>query len=1016
MEIHKLLQRQIKKHLTVEQLNNQDFEAFINSVNESYYSFERDKDLLEHAFTVSEEEYHQINSDLKKEYALKQKSISNLYTSIEELDSNYNVIGDNEKEDLLYVTNYIGKQINERKNIEKKLHQTVELLKALLEHLRSGILVVDNYGKILFINQYFCEMRKIGLTPQKLVGSDHSRIFHESKVLFKNQDQYLERVDAIVKENTLVIGELLETVDNCFFERDYIPIFIEEEAIGHLWKFRDVTEKTQYQNLLKQSEEFNRIIMNSSFNAIITVDAHGKITFWNKQAETIFGWNREEVIGETLIKKIIPSNDLGAYMKSMEHYVKTVTEDNLSAQLEIETVNKFGVRFPVELSVVPLEQNGERFFCSFIRDISERKENETRLRFQEEKYRNIIANMNLGLLEVDINETVQFANNSFASMSGYEISELIGKRPADLFVFGENIKAIEEKMALRKKGLSDVYQIPIKNKRGELRWWAIGGAPNYDDNGNLTGSIGIHLDITAQKELELELQSQKLKALEASKAKEVFLANMSHEMRTPLNAIIGFIRELNREPLTEKQNSCVENCKIASKHLLDIINNILDISKIEAGEIALENKDFILKDSLDKVIRVMKPIAKQKGLRLSFFMDEKIQPVVIGDALRVEQVLFNLIGNALKFTQKGKIILSCKLEEETPSGQKLHLTISDTGVGMDQAFTKKIFSKFTQEDRAVTRKFGGTGLGMAITKELVNLMNGEIDVESTRDVGTTIHIRVLFPKGNIINAVKEDREINVDINGVRILLVEDNPINRLVAINSLNYFNAVVTEACDGNEALEILKNPEFDIVLMDVQMPGMDGIEATKKIRNQLKLNIPIIAVTANAFKSEIDKCKEAGMNDYVTKPFEESVLIETIAKYTLNNFSGEKSHFFNTVDHPSEKGYDLTNIKILSRGNEDFVKKMIRIFITQMTETLQKIDMAFEAGNLPEVSRLIHKVKPSIESVGITAIIDDVKTLELIAKENNNTPLDCEHLYANIKKHLLPIIKELKQELGME
>jgi PAS domain S-box-containing protein len=1015
MEVHKLLQRQIKKHLTDDCLKNPQFTTFINSVNESYHSFERDKDLLEHAFQISEKEYNEINDNLKKEYALKQQSISNLFANILELDAEYGMQSDNNKDDLLLVTGYVSRQIKERKKVEKKLRQTVELLQALLDNLRSGILVVDNQGKIAFINSYFCEMRKISIAPEHLVGADHSRIFDESKIVFKNREAYAERVNAIVEKNELVIGELLETEEGYFFERDYIPIFIEQESVGHLWKLRDVTEKTQYQNLLVQSEEFNRIIMNSSFNAIITVDASGKITSWNKQAEVIFGWRKEEVIGESLIKRIIPSTDLKSYMKGMEYYVKTVTEDNLSTQLEIEVINRFGVQFPVELFVVPLEQNGERFFCSFIQDISERKENEARLRFQEEKYRNIITNMNLGLIEVDVNETIQFANKSFAGMCGFEISELIGKKPAEIFVFGENISTIKSKIKLREQGVSDVYQIPIKNKRGELKWWAIGGAPNYDDNGKLIGSIGIHLDITAQKELEIELQKEKLKAIEASKAKEVFLANMSHEMRTPLNAIIGFIRELNKESLSEKQHACVENCRIASKHLLDIINNILDISKIEAGEIALENKDFILKESLDKVIRVMKPVAKQKGLRLSFFMDEKICPVVIGDALRLEQILFNLIGNALKFTPKGKITLSCILESETIHELQVHIAVTDTGIGMDQAFIKKIFSKFSQEDIAVTRKFGGTGLGMAITKELVNMMKGEIWVESTKNIGTTMHIRIVLPKGNMVDVVKEEKEINVDITGVRILLVEDNPMNRLVAINSLNYFNAVVTEACDGNEALEIVAKTKFDIILMDVQMPGMDGIEATDKIRNQLKLTIPIIALTANAFKSEIDKCREVGMNDYVTKPFEERVLIETIAKYTVNNVVVDEDDDLMDSTYDQE-GYDLTNIKILSRGNDSFVAKMIHIFIAQTTETLQKIDRAFESGDLLEVSRLVHKVKPSIESIGIKAVLNEVKALEIMAKENNTGNLkDCIQLYKPVKKHLLLVIEKLKKVFDM-
>lgn len=295
------------------------------------------------------------------------------------------------------------------------------------------------------------------------------------------------------------------------------------------------------------------------------------------------------------------------------------------------------------------------FFCSFIQDISERKNAENQLKYQEEKYRNIIANMNLGLIEVDNNEIIKYVNQSFLEISGYEMNELIGKNPSKMFVFGENIEIMKNKQSLREKGISDIYQIPIKNKRGELRWWAISGAPNFDDKGNLLGSIGIHLDITEQKQLEIDLENEKLKAEEASKAKEAFLANMSHEIRTPLNAIIGFLRELSKQELTDLQKKYIENSSIASKHLLAIINNILDISKIEAGEMSLESEDFILEKSIANVVTVLYPKAQQKGISLNSKCNSLIAGVLKGDALRIEQILFNLVGNSLKFTQKGEI-------------------------------------------------------------------------------------------------------------------------------------------------------------------------------------------------------------------------------------------------------------------------------------------------------------------------------------------------------------------------
>jgi PAS domain S-box-containing protein len=260
---------------------------------------------------------------------------------------------------------------------------------------------------------------------------------------------------------------------------------------------------------------------------------------------------------------------------------------------------------------------------------------------------------------------IQYANQSFCEVSGFEPDELIGKNPAQLFLYGENnLHFLQQQIELRKKGVSSVYQLPVKNKRGEIRWWAISGAPNYDDQGNLLGSIGIHLDITDQKKLEEELKLQRARALEASKAKEVFLANMSHEIRTPLNAIIGFLRELKRVGVNGSQQEFLDYSYNASQHLLSIINNILDISKIESGEMLLEDKNFSLQESVENVITILKPKAQEKGLMLTTSFSDKLFPIFKGDPSKIEQVLYNIIGNSLKFTNKGKIAVDCKVLQD----------------------------------------------------------------------------------------------------------------------------------------------------------------------------------------------------------------------------------------------------------------------------------------------------------------------------------------------------------------
>lgn len=1181
MEQHKLLQKQIKKFLTDDCIANPLFQNFINAVNDSYFSFERDKEIINHAFQESEKEYQSINKSLKSEYELKKQSIANLYDSLDLMDENYAAIhDDDDADDLLFISKYLNQQVEkqiknetainllvlmqqllmeiatnyinipaekinetksqtlqrlahfvsadrayifeydyqnqtcsntfewcnegivpqlenlqnipfevmkdwvdsnakgetmsipvvedlpegelkqilsdqhiksllvlpimgknecigfvgfdsvknhynytnkekdlllffaqmianveERNKIELDLKHNIELLKTLLANLQSGILVEDENKKILFTNQLFCNLFAIPVLPDDLIGADCTNSAEQVKDLFKNSENFPTRISKILQDRHIVTNENLEMKNGKFLERDYIPLYVNDQYKGHLWKYTDITYRVKSQILLEQSEERNRLIMNSALNAIINIDSNGIITFWNRQAEHIFGWKKEEVLGKALQESIIPSQHTNGHLDGMKHYIETGEGPVLNKLLELPATKKDGTDFTIEIAIIPIKQNGELFFCSFIQDISERKKAENQLKYQEKKYRNIIANMNLGLIEVDSNDLIQFANQSFCKISGFDRDELIGKNPTSVFVNDENKKIIDSKKELRSEGKSDIYQIPVQNKKGENRWWAISGAPNFDDKGNLIGTIGIHLDITEQKQLEIELEIEKEKALEASKAKEIFLATMSHEIRTPLNAIIGFLRELKKQPLSDEQKKYIENSSLASSHLLSIINNVLDISKIEAGEMELETIDFELEKSIRKVTSILEAKAKEKALAMQVIFSPTISKVLKGDAFRIEQVLFNLVGNSLKFTNIGSIMVQCDLIQEFENKQIVSIAIIDTGIGMDQSYLNTIFTKFSQEEKNTTRKFGGTGLGMTITKELVELMKGEISIESEKNVGTTIKIKLTLEKGFMNNNTSEQSNTSdFSLENITVLLVEDNEFNRIVAQNSLKYFKCEVIEAINGLEAVEVLKTQHFDVILMDVQMPVMDGIEATTIIRNELKNSIPIIALTANAFKTEIEKFKLAGINDYITKPFDEDVLYKTIYKviHHQNGIVEEKEI--------EKLSYDLSSIIAISRGDNDFVQKMIDIFVEQTIEVCNEIENCIAVNNFIEISRLIHKIKPNIEGMGINSIHDEVRELERIC-ENSNDKERIQLLFVVVKNALMTAVIELKK-----
>lgn len=1254
MSFHKLLQKQIKKYIPEEFQNDERFVNFFSAINGSYQSFERDKELLNHAFGLSEKEYQVLYENLNKEYELKNLSIEKLKSAVKNIEKGSDSYFNFENDNLLDIVNYINLEIQIRKNTENYLNRTLKLLTTLLSNLNSGILVEDENRKILYTNKLFCSIFSIEAEPDQMTGIDCSNSAEQSKNLFTEPDKFVNRISEILHNKKPVFNDVLTLNDSRILERDYIPIYINNEYKGHLWDYRDITERKkaeaklinitnlqeailngtdysiiytnnagiiksfnkgaekmleyssteiinkatpalfhkpeelhkkaielskelgyeikpgfdvftlksknnkvdtnewtyitktgkkltvllsvssiknstneivgslgiarditeqkQVQEALKVSEEQYRNIVEKSTDIIYKTDGNGYFTYVNAATEFISGYKNSELINKHfsvltrndftkklnfLYTKQLKSNNTSSYFefpiitkegkekwigqsvqilntnnkieytalglditekkqfelklidtnKDLEllktlinntsdaiqvskengqlvyinneaskrlgipaseasnynvkdfetifkndkvwyqHVMKVRTKGPLI--IEGENVNKeTNLTFPVEVTVRFLEINLVGYIIANSRDISERKLIEESIRKQKEKYQNIIANMNLGLLEVDLNDVIQYVNPSFEAISGFTESDLIGKRAADTLITEADAKLITDKATQRENGVSDMYEVLVKNKRGESRWWMISGAPNFDDSGKVIGSIGIHLDITESKQLELELELAKSKAEESSKAKEAFLANMSHEIRTPLNAIIGMIRELKKEQLSEKQIGFVNNTSIASQHLLSVLNNILDISKIEAGELQLENNDFNMQTILNDVKSILLTRCKEKDIYLKINNTKETNMVFVGDESRFRQIFLNLVGNAVKFTDLGGVTINYEVKDQNKGFQSLEIIVEDTGIGMDQNYLKNIFNKFSQEDASISRKHGGSGLGMAITKELIELMNGAIKVTSIKGKGTTVTMKFILPIGNPENLVKQTNSIDANNQKItNVLLVEDNEFNRIVAKNTLKTFNCHVTEAENGVEAIEKIKSgTNYDIILMDLQMPIMDGFECTKILRNELKIKIPIIALTANAFKSELEHCINIGMNACVTKPFEEQTLMETIFKLLNNTIKVESN--IDSKEELNEQLYNINKLKEIFKNDNAQLQKMIAIFIEQSETSLKQINTSYLNSDLNDVYQIAHRIKPSIDSMGIISLKETIRFIEKEAKEKNNTP----------------------------
>lgn len=661
-----------------------------------------------------------------------------------------------------------------------------------------------------------------------------------------------------------------------------------------------------------------------------------------------------------------------------------------------------------------ITEEGSIVFTGFMLDITERKNVEESLRKKEEKYRGMIANMNLGLLEVDADENILYANQSFCDMSGYFIDDLIGTKASSLFVRGENAKMMEGKNEMRKEDISDAYELAVKNKRGELKWWLISAAPRYDDKGDRVGSIGIHLDITKQKEMEHQLIKAKQLADKSTQAKEIFLANMSHEIRTPMNAIMGMSGQLAKTKLDTKQLFYLDTINTAAENLVIIINDILDLSKIEAGKLSLENIGFNPKEVVNRAIHVLMHRAEEKGISITnSIYDNKLSHVLVGDPYRLNQILLNLISNAIKFTVRGSVDITCSLLHDSEKTQTVLITVKDTGIGMEEEFVNNIFEKFTQEDTSITRQYGGTGLGLSICKELIALMGGQINVSSKKGIGTSVSTIIEFAKGTAAD-IRQKETITVDTNiltGKKILIVDDNDMNRLVAITILNSYGAVTSEAINGKEAVDLLKTNYYDLVLMDIQMPVMDGMEAARVIRKEISPSLPLIALTANAIKGDNEKCMEAGMNDYLSKPFKEEHLLKVVAEWL------GKKVILHGVEKKEENSdtqalYDLSKLVMISRGDKKFIKKMIGLFIDQVPMGISEIKSAYTASDFSKIKSIAHRIKPSIDNMGILSIKNEIREIESLAAENKSNS-NMYELIQTVDKVINQVVDLLKNEI---
>lgn len=1011
MKLNKLLEKQLKKYFPDQLYEQEAVQQFIKSVNESYNAYEKDIELSEHAFKITEEEYREVNDKLKQEIELKGALIHKLKEAVVEIAEGAIMDGaaDDEHE-ILNIASYLKTQIIKRKEADKKIQEQKAFYELILNQIPADIAVFDNQHRYLFVNP-------LGIKDPELrkwiIGKDDVEY-----CAYKNRSQSIAAERQRIFNETVQSGRQREweekSVDaqgnSVYNLRKMYPVFDADGNLEIVIGYGiNITAVKRIEEQIRLSESRYRGIFDNSLALICTHDLNGMIMDLNRASIDTFKFPREQLLGSSL-RDLMPAERRADFD---DVYMAQIREKGKAEGIMV-ALDKDGKKIYLLYHNYLVTNEGEQpYVIGFSQDITGRFDAERALKKSEEKYRNIIANMNLGLLEVDANEHIIYANNSFCDMCGYELEELLGKNASAIFWNEEELIANEEVVRRRKQGASDAYEIKTRNKNGEQKWWLISGAPSFDNKGNFVGSIGIHLDITLQKTLEYELRKAKSDAELSAQAKEVFLANMSHEIRTPMNAILGIGRLLEKTHLGTQQKFYLQTIHNAASNLLVIINDLLDFSKIEAGKLTLEHIGFDLNALMRNAIQILNHKAEEKGLLFKHTCSKEINGILIGDPYRINQILMNLLSNSLKFTDSGTVTVACELLSDDATTQLVRFKVMDTGIGMSKDFLANLFDKFSQEDESVTRKYGGTGLGMSISKQLIEMMGGTIDVQSEKNQGTTISFDIQFRKGTAADIEQMAPDI-IDtqiLKGKRILLVEDNDMNRLLANTILTQYGAGVTEAANGSVAIELIGAQIFDLVLMDVQMPVKDGIETTKQIRMELDSSIPIIALTANAYKKEAERCLNAGMNDFISKPFEEKALVQMVATWLGRTApqGGDPEEPAMMAEEQPELLYNLEKLEAISRNNDDFVEKMLAMFCESMPDLVLQLQEAAEQNDWKKVAALAHRMKPSLHTMGIKVLAEDVLLLEDLKHKSNDVAI-----VRNSIAHVAAIIKKVVQQLA--
>ena len=930
------------------------------------------------------------------------------------------------KNGALFAIGIFRKDITDRKHSEQerwRLQEDVKkqhaLLSSIIDSAQDFISIKNKEHRYIMANLAFA--KALHLSPSDFIGKDDMELGFPEELVKGNSEKGIpgfwdDNQKVMGDGQIMIIPNEPVTVDGEIhtFHTTKTPL---KNADGQVWGVltfsRDITDELRQQEALRQAKELFQVLYNSTPAMLYSLDAKGVITNVSDYWLTIMGYTREEVIGRVLSDFVTKES----LQYSREVVWPIFLKNGSCSDVEFLFVKKNKETIICLLSAIALTDQFGQYVGSLevLEDVTELRKKENELieaqqasETSKQLLKSFMDNATSAMFAKDENGVYILTNTKKEEYE--QLRELARSNTAlnSLDFYNSELSRIDDARVIAQNTPMTFYDRLLRSDDSVLYTETV-KFPIYDKNNKLIGVGGITKDITDSVIREKELEEARQKAENAASSQERFLASMSHDMRTPLNGVVGMINLLEQTSLSAEQKEYMEAMKVSSYNLRVLINDILDVSKIQAGKLNIERVLFDLNEILVSVNNVFSHEASRKGVVFSIELPLDTPVMLEGDPSRLNQILNNLIGNALKFTAQGFVKL--KLEHENLVDDKVNIefVIEDSGIGISEEGLDKLFQPFVQASSDTSRKFGGSGLGLSICMSLVELQQGEISVSSELNKGSIFRFSIPYIKAKQSEIEKAKQQNNVsesvDIKPLlpmRCLVFEDNLINQKVAFHTLKKVGITADLANNGKIGVDILKKNValYDFVLMDIQMPEMGGYEATRVIRNELGLKIPIIAMTASALKGEKERCIETGMDDFVPKPFVIDELLYVIRKLTKENQKVE------TILQPSiedtdnkikneaieqhawfgdEPLYDMSNV--LEMDDHDFTLEILDMFLDTVPKALEELKTGIaQATDWDTVTKVAHKLKGGVGVLQMNEMIKQLSTIEINAKNREN------------------------------